>query len=103
MKTIRISGLHVSISDNVVIVNGKRIDLKDEKDKEITVVVEGNVEKLEVDYCHQVEVKGNAGNIHTTSGDIRCGNVGGSVSTVSGDVHASRIDGSVSTVSGDIN
>lgn len=103
MKTIRISGLNVSIQDNVVIVNGKRIDLKDEKEKEITVVVEGNVEKLEVDYCHQVEVKGNAGNIHTVSGDVRCGDVGGGVSTVSGDVHASRIDGSVSTVSGDIN
>lgn len=100
---IRVNGSTISINGrhNKVTVDGKDIDLG--TDKEITVVCEGNVEKLEVDACDRVEVKGNAGNVKTASGDVRCGDITGNVQTMSGDVHASKIGGNVSTMSGDVN
>lgn len=96
-------GKSIKIDHNVLIIDGKRIDLdKETTDKEITIVFEGNVDKLEVDVCNTIEVKGSAGSISLTNGDIKCGDVGGSVSTVNGDVRAHEIKGSVSTVNGDI-
>ena len=40
--------------------------------------------------------------VHTTSGDITCGDVSGNAQSVSGDIRCSRVSGSASSVSGDI-
>ena len=97
------SGHSVQINNNVLIVDGKRIDLnKETTDKEIYITFEGNVDKIEVDSCNSIQVKGVSGSIQTTNGDVHCENVGGSVSTVNGDVRAHEIKGSVSTVNGDV-
>jgi hypothetical protein len=93
-------GNSITIVNGNVKIDGKLVDTEDAK--QISIEVNGNVEKLSVDACEFVSVKGNAGAISTISGDVRCGNVSGSVSSVSGDVSCGRVGGSVSTVSGDV-
>jgi hypothetical protein len=124
MATININKTTYS-GKNIVITNGKVvIDGKDvtEQEKLLTITIQGDVEKLEVDACKSIEITGNAnnvrtsagdvnikgevkGNVSTQSGDVECGGgIGGSVSTMSGDVECGgEIMGSVSTMSGDIN
>lgn len=95
-------GSNVVVSNNEVWINGKRINLnKDERD--IQIVVEGDANKVEVDACNSVEIKGSAGSVKTMSGDVHCGDIHGDVKTMSGDVRATKIGGNVSTMSGDVN
>ena len=106
-KSVQISGSgnSVVINGNRIIVNGKEIsNLNEIKEKEIYIVIEGEVSKLEVDYCKKVEVKGNVGSIQSGSGDIHVEkDVEGNVNTGSGDVECGgSIGGSVNTMSGDI-
>ncbi len=109
------SGRSVTIINNKVYIDGKDVT---PDAKEINISVEGDIEKLEVDYCSKLEVKGNVGSLRsgsgdvicgdvtngltTGSGDVTCGNIAGNVSTGSGDVEANNISGSVKTGSGDI-
>ena len=91
----------VTITNGKVIIDGKSVDCDE---REISIVVEGNLEKLNADVCSTVTVKGSTGSIKTMSGDVEIGgDVKGSVKTMSGDVEASKIEGSVSSMSGDIN
>ena len=123
---ISVNGNNISVSGsgNVVVRNGKVfVDGKDVTPgdtKEISIVVNGDTDKISVDYCNSFSVVGNVndlqstsgnvmvrgaiqGNLQTTSGDVQAyGNVGGSVQTVSGDVECHQVAGSVKTVSGDI-
>ncbi|GGB53627.1 hypothetical protein GCM10011607_12750 [Shewanella inventionis] len=94
-----VAGRNIVINNGKVIVDGK--DVTPEA-KVITITVDGNIESLKADACYQINVSGNTGNIHTQSGDVKCGNVGGSISTMSGDVECGSINGSVSTMSGDV-
>jgi len=94
------SGRSVSISNNKVIVNG--VDITPDS-KIINIIIEGDVDKIEVDYCESVAVNGNAQTIRTTSGDIICKDVKGDVQSTSGDIEAGNVGGSIQTVSGDIN
>lgn len=104
MSTIKINGNIIS-GNNIVISKGKimidGVDVTPEG-KEINIIIDGNIEKLEADACDKIEVKGTVNNLKTMSGDVQCGNVNGSVSTMSGDVKCGTISGSVSTMSGDI-
>lgn len=102
MKTISISGSSISISNGVVIVDGKRISL-DKNEKNFTINVKGNVSALEVDVAEKITIKGSAGIVKTTNGNVQCGDVQGDVSTVNGNVRAYKIEGKVSTVNGDVN
>lgn len=106
MNSITINGKTITSSGNIIVSNGRVIvggtDVTPEG-KEIIIVVNGNVDKLEVDACSKVTITGNANNVKTVSGDIEIqGAVSGSVSSVSGDVDCGDIKGSVSTISGDI-
>ena len=49
-----------------------------------------------------VIINGDAHNISTMSGDVRCKTIEGSVSTMSGDVTCDNIKGNCSTMNGDI-
>ncbi len=106
MNKITINGVSISAGRSITIVNGKiLIDAKDCSidDKNIDIVVTGNVENITADTCGSIAINGNNGTIKTVSGDVTVhGSVSGSVSTVSGEVHAKEIHGSVSTISGDI-
>lgn len=108
MSTVIVNGVVIQTSGRGnVTVRGSRI-IVDGKDvtpdsKEINIVVNGNIEKVEVDACDRISVTGDVGNIHAQSGDVDVtGNVTGSVQTMSGDVDCGNISGSVSTMSGDI-
>lgn len=96
----------LSIVNNEFFVNGKKVtDWNDieENQKHIDIKVEGNVEKIDIDCCDTLSVKGNVGKVRTTSGDIEIsGDVDGDVQTVSGSVYCGNVDGDVQTVSGDI-
>lgn len=106
MSTIRVNSTTI-VSDGAILIKNNRVFV-DGKDvtpdqKEITIVVNGNVNKIEVDACQKVSITGDAGSVKTMSGDIDIsGKVTGSVSTMSGDVDCGDIGGSVSTMSGDI-
>jgi DUF4097 and DUF4098 domain-containing protein YvlB len=109
MNTISINGMNVSGSfsgKGVVIANGKVfVDGQDvtPDSKNITIEVNGNVDKLQVDACSKITVKGSVGDIKTQSGDVNVEeDVRGSISTMSGDVDCNQVHGSVSTMSGNI-
>jgi predicted acyltransferase (DUF342 family) len=96
-------GSNVYSGNNITIevyIDGKKVSTGD--DKNITIEVTGNVNRLEVDSCNHITVKGDAGFVKTLSGSVECGNVEGSVQTISGNVECGDIGGSVSTVSGNV-
>ena len=118
-RVIHAEGSSVSIINGKVRVNGKQISNLDEiQDKEVNISISG-VQNLEVDYCTQVNLTGNAKSVRTQSGDIQisgnvdgdvssmsggisCGDVAGNVRTASGDVECGNVTGNVNTVTGDI-
>jgi hypothetical protein len=106
MNTISINGTTISSNGSIVVSNGKIIvDGKDvtPEGKEINLVVAGNVEKLEVDFCTKIAITGDVENVNTKSGDVDItGNVNGSIQTMSGDVDCGNVSGSISTMSGDV-
>lgn len=93
------TGNSVSVVNNKIIIDGK---VQHEEDSlELSIVVEGSIEKLEFD-AGEATISGTVGSVSTQAGDVRCWDVRGSVSTMSGDVICKDISGSVSTMSGDI-
>lgn len=108
MNTVVINGVVIQTSGRgIVTIRGGQVSV-DGKDltpdaKEINIVVNGPLEKLEADVCNKVSVTGNVGNVRTQSGDVEVtGNVTGSVSTMSGHVDCGNVTGSVSTMSGHV-
>lgn len=98
-KRINVAGRNVSIRNDRVIVDGKDVT---PDSREIHIHVDGDVERLEADVAHSIEVSGAAGCVVTQSGDVDCGEVKGNVSTMSGDIDCEAVDGDVATMSGDI-
>ena len=97
-------GSSVSIINNKVYCNGQLVtDTNEFKEKNINIVIEGNIDgDLKVD-SGNITVYGECNNVQSISGDITIkGNICGNVKTTSGDVSCSRIAGSTQTVSGDI-
>ena len=95
------TGRTVTITNGKVIVDGK--DVTPENEKEINIVVDGNIDELNVDACEKVAVNGDVRKLKTMSGDVLIsGNVSGNVKTMSGDVRCESVDGDIETLSGDI-
>ena len=113
---------HTSYNGKSVVVKNGKIWIDGQEvtsnEKQISIRVEGNVEKLDIDYCDKIDVTGSVGElsatsgnitcgnvtkgINTTSGDIKCGDVNGNISSTSGDVECKNVTGSVETLSGDV-
>jgi len=94
------SGNNIVISKGKVIIDG--VDVTPDS-KKINIVVDGNIDKLNVDTCDTLQITGDVDTVSTMSGDVDItGNVTGSVKTMSGDVKCENIGGGVSTMSGDI-
>jgi len=91
-------GNSVSISNGRVVIDGVMQD--GELVGDINIEVYGDVKSLETT-CGNVTAR-NVGNISTTSGDVKCGDVSGNIQTTSGDVECGNIGGNVKTSSGDI-
>ncbi len=95
------SGRNISIHNDKIIIDGKSVEMGDEKIFNINI--EGDVENLETVSPKSFTVKGNVNNLSTVSGDVEVGgHVSGSIQTVSGDVRCANVGGSINTVSGDI-
>lgn len=94
--------------NNLTIVNGKVFidgveQTPEDKAKEISITVDGNIDTLKVDSAIWVKINGHVNNASTISGDLHiAGDVRGAASSVSGDIECDDIGGSVSTISGDI-
>lgn len=100
-KTIRVQGSNITIVNDKIIVDGKV--LNESMDfKNITVIVEGNCNKL--DAAGNVEIKGDCGSVDCSgsctihgnvtgdidaSGSVTCGDVGGDIDA-SGSVRCTR-------------
>jgi hypothetical protein len=96
------TGSKIKQKDGRVFVDGK--DVTDEVGlAQLVVLVQGNVEKLEIQGPGTITVTGNAGSVRGVSGKISvAGDVSGSVESISGDIKCGKVAGSVKTLSGDI-
>jgi len=97
---------NVSIGNNNIIIggdfkNGEKISLNEFSEKQITIIVEGNVESLKVEVGNVI-VKGNAGTINHSTGNIDCNDVLGNITNITGNIKANSIKGNASTVNGSI-
>ena len=95
---------NVNVINGKVYCNGKLItDTEDISEKNIKIVIQGNVEGDVSTDCGDIEVNGNCKTVKSTSGDINIkGNVSGDVKSTSGDIACGEVQGDVQTVSGDI-
>jgi DNA polymerase/3'-5' exonuclease PolX len=96
----------VTIVNGKMLVNGKPLEEYDEAikdEKVVNITIEGDVERLEVDTCETITVKGNAKRIKTNMGDIEIGgDVSGDVHTNMGSITCGKIEGDCHTNMGSI-
>lgn len=94
------SGNNLQISGNKIIIDGKDVT---PDSKEININVTADIQSIEVDCCNSFIMKGNAGRIKSTNGNIEIdGNVSGDVETTNGNIRCGSISGSVKTKNGNI-
>lgn len=102
-----LGGGTITITNGQTFVDGKPIDqlnVINPDDKVINITIEGNVERLEVDYCRSIRVTGDAKRIKTNSGDIEIGgDVNGDVHTNMGSITCGNVEGDCHTNMGSIN
>ena len=100
MGNINIKGNNVSIINNKIFVDGKEIETEE---KVINIIVEGNLDKLEVDCCNSIKVNGVTKDIEVSNGNIAIsGDVKGNVNNINGNIIAKVINGNCKTINGDI-
>ena len=100
MGNINIKGNNVSIINNKIFVDGKKIGTEE---KEINIIVEGNLDKLEVDCCNSIKVNGVTKDVEVSNGNITIsGDVKGNVNNINGNIIAKVINGNCKTINGDI-
>lgn len=104
-RRISVSGNSISVINDQVFVDGRRIDVESEVGPAAVynIVVQGSVGQVSGDFAN-IEVTENAGSVSTMSGRVEVGgDVQGSVSTMSGRVEVDgSVKGNVSTISGRI-
>lgn len=84
------------ISCGRITIDGKSLsELDVEDEKEINITIQGDLERLEVDYCNTLHVTGNAKRVKANQGDIEIGG------DVQGDVHANMGTITCGNVEGD--
>lgn len=104
-KIIRnITGSVITFERGKMYVDGKLLeDFEQSDEKVFNITINGSVEKVTIDVCSSLTVKGNAGKVKTGSGSITVGgDVMGDVSTGSGRVECGNVAGDVSTGSGNV-
>lgn len=101
-----IKGGTITITDGKTFVDGKPVDelnAINPDEKVINISIEGNVERLEVDYCSTIKVTGDCKRIKTSNGDIEIGgDVAGDVHTNMGSITCGNIEGDCHTNMGSI-
>lgn len=70
---------------------------------EITINIQGDVERLEVEQCEKVHIHGNARRVKVNCGSVDItGNIEGDAHVNCGNLHCQSIEGDASTNMGDI-
>lgn len=97
-------GNSISMSGNKIIIDGKEVtDVSKSHDKEINIIVDGNIDTIDIPEVQTLVVKGNCETLKTMSGNINIeGDVTGNVKTMSGNVTCGNVGGRVKTMSGDV-
>jgi len=95
-----VNGKSITIRNGIVTVDGKKLDSKDVK----IINIEGEIDVLNIDVCESITVKGNAGEVKTSHGDIKIsGDVIDDVKTSQGDIEiGGDVTGNVTNSMGDI-
>ena len=100
IKNSSIEGNSISIINNKIFVDGKEIETEE---KVINIIVEGNLDKLEVDCCNSIKVNGVTKDVEVSNGNISInGDVKGNVNNINGNIIAKAINGNYKTTNGDI-
>ena len=100
MGNISIKGNNVSIINNKIFVDGKEIGTEE---KEINIIVERNLDKLEVDCCNSIKVNGVTKDVEVSNGNITIsGDVKGNVNNINGNIIAKVVNENCKTKNGDI-
>ncbi len=103
-KTITIGGSVIAnrnigtmvINGGKITVDGKPLSELDSvpDEKVINITIQGDVERLEIDYCDKLTVTGNAKRVKSTQGDIEIkGNVEGDVHANMGAITCGNVEG----------
>ena len=96
------SGKSVRIENGKVYVDGNLVE-GGKDDKVINILIEGNVDRIDVDYCNNLVVDGDVNSVESVSGAVKTNTVKGNVQTTSGKVEVSgNVEGNVETVSGKV-
>lgn len=110
MNTITINGKTIkhSAQGDVCIANGKVTiggvdvsDLDSIEEKQINIVIDGNVGYLSTE-DGDITVNGNVKDVTTKNGNVTCGDVDFDVETKNGNVKCGSVTGSVTTKNGNI-
>ena len=100
IKSSSIVGNSISIINNKIFVDSKEIETEE---KEINIIVEGNLDKLEVDCCNSIKVNGVTKDVEVSNGNITISwDVKGNVNNINGNIIAKVINGNCKTKNGDI-
>lgn len=71
--------------------------------QEITINIQGDVERLEVEQCEKIHIHGNAGRVKVNCGSVDVtGDIKGDANVNCGNIHCQSIEGDASTTMGDI-
>lgn len=100
IKNSSIEGNSISIINNKIFVDGKEIETEE---KVINIIVEGNLDKLEVDCCNSIKVNGVTKDVEVSNGNITIsGDVKGNVNNINGNIIAKVVNENCKTKNGDI-
>lgn len=94
------SGKNILIKGGTIIIDNETITIDE---KEINISINGNVEKMDVGYCKQMEIFGEVKSVKTASGSVVIKKDATHVTTSSGGISvAGDVEGNVSTISGSV-
>lgn len=106
-KTVMVNGGTMTITNGKILIDGKplsELEVVDVNEKVINITIQGNVERLEVDYCKQITINGDCKRVKTQNGNIDIsGDVDGDVHTSMGSITCGNVNGDVHTSMGNIN
>ena len=93
-KVTTIKGGSIQIVNGKILTDGKAVEEINTDEKVINITIEGNVERLEVDYCNEITVNGDAKRVRANCGNVNIkGNVSGDVHANCGSITCGNVEG----------
>lgn len=93
-KVTTIKGGSIQIVNGKILTDGKEVEEINTDEKVINITIEGEVERLEVDYCNEITVNGDAKRVRANCGNVNIkGNVSGDVHANCGSITCGNVEG----------